>query len=68
MVLFAVVIDFFVCFAVRGLDLYAEEPEEDLNNGLVASANNKELQPMMSSRSPATNNLNGEGYMKTLGA
>ena len=67
-VLCAVVIDFFVCFAVRGLDLYAEEPEEDLNNGHVASANNKELQPMISSRPTATNHLNGKGYNNTLEA
>lgn len=66
-VLAAVVIDFFVCFAVRDLDLYAEEPEEDLNGELVSSINGKELQPMLSSRPPTTNTLNGV-YVNTLGS
>lgn len=61
---FAVFIDFFVCFAVRDLKLYDEDKEEDHNNGFVASANNKELQPILSPRVPP----DGEEYIKTLGA
>ena len=67
MVLIAVVFDFFTCFAVRDLDLYAEDPVEAEDNGTVASANNKELQPMLSSRpTPPTNNINEEGFIRTL--
>lgn len=65
-----VVFDFFTCFAVRDLDLYAEDNEEKVgDNGMVASTNNKELQPMLSSRPPPpTSKLNEEEFIKTLEA
>lgn len=45
----AVIIDCFVCWAVRDLDLYSEDPEEDKNGRLVNedSSAMKELKPMI---------------------
>lgn len=65
-----VIFDFFTCFAVRDLDLYAEDTKEKLgDNGTIASANNKELQPMLTSRPPPpTSKLNEDKFIKTLEA
>ncbi|XP_046644300.1 solute carrier organic anion transporter family member 74D-like [Daphnia pulicaria] len=68
-IVIGVIFDCFTCFAVRDLDLYAEDPVETGDNGMVASANNKELQPMLTSRPlPPTNSINVEGFIRTLEA
>lgn len=43
----AVIIDCFVCWAVRGLDLYSEDPEQETNGHVVDDKSMKELQPMV---------------------
>lgn len=66
-VFLGVVADFFGIFAVRGLDLYSEDPEENPmetngKNAAIAQAN-KELRPMLP---PASLNGNEVELIKTL--
>lgn len=67
-ILCAVVVDGFVCFAVRGLDLYSEDAVKDKASELVSLANNKELQPMLTYSPATSNNVNGSGSTKTRNA
>ena len=66
-VFLGVIADFFGIFAVRGLDLYSEDPEENPvetngKNAAIAQAN-KELRPMLP---PASLNGNEGELLKTL--
>lgn len=63
----AIIVDCFVCWAVRDLDLYSELPEEGTNGHLVEDKfAMKELQPIINGRSQQSDGPDEHVLLKKL--